>query len=94
MSMIFIINPNGARLCADRKFRRAPLFGTFPECTREYRTVGGAKRVAKTFADAHVAVIPDGLALRTDGTVVETVSAGKGFVRYITTDITDYILPA
>lgn len=43
-------NPTEGRYCADKKFRTHYHFGTFKECVKEYKSLVGAKRVAKQLA--------------------------------------------
>lgn len=45
--MILIIDAEGRRLCQDGRWREHADFGTYPECVKEYRVAGFARRRAK-----------------------------------------------
>lgn len=57
--MILIINATGARLCQDNCWRSFANFGTYPECVKEYRSLGHAFRRAKRIK-GRVVLIEDG----------------------------------
>lgn len=44
---MIVIVKNGYRLCSDNRWRSFANFGTYPECVKEYRSLGWAKKKAK-----------------------------------------------
>lgn len=68
--MILIINANQARLCQDNCWRSFANFGTYPECVKEYRSLGHAKNKAKK-VKGFVVLIPKDFEVDAVGTVFE-----------------------
>jgi hypothetical protein len=56
------------RLCQDGKWRSFANFGTYPECVKEYKSLGFAKKRAKK-VKGQVAVIREGLEVDASGNV-------------------------
>lgn len=44
---MIVIVKNGHRLCSDNRWREFANFGTYPECVKEYRSLGWAQKKAK-----------------------------------------------
>jgi hypothetical protein len=69
--MILIINEHGFRLCQDNRWRLIAHFGTKPECVKQYKSVGWARRKARRIKGI-VVRIPSGVLVEAAGTVYDS----------------------
>lgn len=63
--MLLIVKDN-MRLCQDNKWRTFANFGTYPECVKEYKSLGHARRKAKR-VKGEVVQIPEGVTVEAGG---------------------------
>lgn len=68
--MVFIINEHGLRLCRDHRWRLFAQFGTTPECVKQYKSLGWARRKARRIKGT-VVRIPPGVIVEAAGTVYD-----------------------
>jgi hypothetical protein len=54
--LIMLIDNEGRRLCQDKRWRDFANYGTYRECVKTYRAVGGAKAMARKLKARIVAV--------------------------------------
>ena len=71
---MILVTFNGMRLCQDNASRTFANYGTYPECVKEYKSLGHARRKAKRIGGTVVRV-PDGMEIDAAGQVIEYVDS-------------------
>ena len=95
--MIYVIADAGGyqncRLCKDGKLRWTALFGSYPSCVKQYRSLGHAKRRAKQIG-GEVVQIPKGFEMDCSGLVIQRIPAEDkpGYERVLHHNLTSFVV--